>query len=79
MTNITMQKPAPTYSPISAVLYSIITLLLLPVTILGYIVWVGGAIFAGRGSGVSGTAQGPLSRASSSTISGCAETKQRTS
>jgi methyltransferase (TIGR00027 family) len=61
MMNTTMQKSAPTYSTLSAVLYSIITFLLLPVTILGYILWVGGAIFAGRGSGVSGTAQGPLS------------------
>lgn len=35
--------------------------LLLPVTLTGYAIWVGKGIVAKRGSGVSGTAQGPLS------------------
>ncbi len=38
-----------------------LSVLLLPVTALGYVIWVGGAVLGGRGSGVSGTAQGPLS------------------
>ncbi|MBN2359051.1 MAG: hypothetical protein JXR83_06330 [Deltaproteobacteria bacterium] len=45
---------------LSAVAYYLVYLVLLPVTILGYVTWVGGAILRGRGSGISGTAQGPL-------------------
>jgi len=46
---------------ISATVYYLLYLALLPVTVLGYVIWVVGAIVGGRGSGVSGTAQGPLS------------------
>jgi methyltransferase (TIGR00027 family) len=45
----------------SAFIYYLIFILLFPVTLLGYIIWVGKGILLGRGSGVSGTAQGPLS------------------
>lgn len=45
----------------AATFYNLLSFLLLPVTVLGYVVWAGGALLAGRGSGVSGTAQGPLS------------------
>lgn len=41
--------------------FTLINVLLFPVTLLGYVIWVGKGILAGRGSGVSGTAQGPLS------------------
>jgi hypothetical protein len=46
---------------IAAAAYYLLNLVLFPVTLLGYVIWVGKAIFSGRGSGVSGTAQGPLS------------------
>jgi len=44
----------------SAVAFSAICVLL-PVILVGYVIWVGKGIPGGRGSGVSGTAQGPLS------------------
>jgi methyltransferase (TIGR00027 family) len=46
---------------IAAAAYYFLSLLLLPVTLVGYAIWAGGAVLRGRGSGVSGTAQGPLS------------------
>lgn len=46
---------------IAAVVYDVLSILLFPITLIGYVIWVGGALLAGRGSGVSGTAQGPLS------------------
>lgn len=46
---------------IAAKVYYLLYFLLLPVTALGHLIWVGKAISAGRGSGASGTAQGPLS------------------
>lgn len=55
------QKAAPAYSPIAAAVYHILSILLLPVTVAGYVIWGVGAVLAGRGSGVSGTAQGALS------------------
>lgn len=41
--------------------YYIISIVLFPVTLVGYVFWVGKGVFARGGSGVSGTAQGPLS------------------
>ena len=41
--------------------YALVSVLLFPVTLAGYVIWVCGALLGGRGSGVSGTAQGPLS------------------
>ena len=38
-----------------------ISILLFPVTLIGYVIWVGKAVLTGRGSGVSVSAQGPLS------------------
>jgi hypothetical protein len=46
---------------IAATGYYILSVLLFPVTLIGYVIWVGKGILTGRGSGVSGTAQGPLS------------------
>jgi hypothetical protein len=43
----------------AASVFSILSVLLLPVTLLGYLIWVGKALTAGA-SGVSGTAQGSL-------------------
>ena len=47
--------------PIAATLYYLVYILLFPVTLLGYVLWIGKAFIVGRKSGVSGTAQGPLS------------------
>ena len=46
---------------IAATVYNFLSVLLFPVTVIGYVIWVGKALLTGRGSGVSGTAQGPLS------------------
>lgn len=54
------QKAASTSSPVAAVVFYIISFLLLPVMVIGYVIWVVMA-FAGRKSGISWTAQGPLS------------------
>lgn len=42
-------------------LFYLINILLFPVTLVGYLIWVGKGIFASSKSGVSATAQGPLS------------------
>jgi hypothetical protein len=44
-----------------AAVFYILNVLLFPVTLIGYVIWVGKGLLAGRGSGVSATAQGPLS------------------
>jgi methyltransferase (TIGR00027 family) len=53
------RKPAP--GLVSEIVASVLFVLLLPVMILGYIIWVGYGLFTWRKSGISGTAQGPLS------------------
>ena len=45
----------------AAVAFYVLSVLLFPITLVGYLIWVAKALFAGRGSGISGTAQGPLS------------------
>ena len=44
-----------------AAVFYVLSILLFPVSLIGYVIWVGKSILSGRGSGVSGTAQGPLS------------------
>jgi methyltransferase (TIGR00027 family) len=46
---------------IAAIVFHTISVLLFPVTLIGYVIWVGKGILPGRSSGVSVTAQGPLS------------------
>ena len=46
---------------IAAIVFNTLGVLLFPVTLTGYVIWVGKALLAGRNTGVSGTAQGPLS------------------
>lgn len=46
--------------PSAATVYKILTFLLFPITAVGYVIWVG-KLFSARGSGVSTSAQGPLS------------------
>ncbi len=43
-----------------AIVFSIISILLFPVTLIGYVIWIGKILVSGRGSGVSSTAQAPL-------------------
>jgi methyltransferase (TIGR00027 family) len=50
-----------TRSRIAAPVFYLLTVLLFPVTLLGYLIWVGKTLRTSRGSGVSRTAQGPLS------------------
>ncbi len=50
----------PTKSPVAAAAFYGINALLFPVTLTGYVLWLG-KVVTGRGTGVSGTAQGPLS------------------
>src|SRR6266542_702972 len=44
----------------AASVFYILSVLLFPVTLLGYVIWVGKGILTWSASGVSGTAQGPL-------------------
>ena len=46
---------------LGAVIFYIINVVLFPVSLTGYTIWFGKGLLTGRGSGVSGTAQGPLS------------------
>jgi methyltransferase (TIGR00027 family) len=48
-------------SRIAAPAFTVLSVLLFPVTLLGSLIWVGKTLLTGRGSGVSRTAQGPLS------------------
>ncbi|MFN8443493.1 MAG: SAM-dependent methyltransferase [Caldilineaceae bacterium] len=45
----------------AATVFYLLNIVLFPVTLLGYVIWVGKLLLIGRRSGVSGTAQGPLS------------------
>src|ERR1051325_8306056 len=45
----------------AAVVYYLLNILLFPVTLIGLVIWIGKLIFSGSKSGVSTTAQGPLS------------------
>jgi methyltransferase (TIGR00027 family) len=45
---------------IAVTIYYLITIVLFPVTLLGYLIWVGKGLLTWGKSGVSGTAQGPL-------------------
>src|SRR6185437_834756 len=45
----------------AASVFYILSVLLFPVTLLGYVIWIGKGLLTWSASGVSGTAQGPLS------------------
>jgi methyltransferase (TIGR00027 family) len=55
------QKVVSASGPIAATVFYILNILLFPITLLGYVIWIGKAYLTGRKSGVSMTAQGPLS------------------
>jgi len=46
---------------IATAVFYILSILLFPVMLVGYVLWIVKAFLTGRGAGVSGTAQGPLS------------------
>jgi len=46
--------------PSSGFVYSVISILLFPVSLLGYVIWIGSGLLPGKRSGVSFTAQSPL-------------------
>src|SRR5262245_17945794 len=54
------QKVVSRRDPLAAIIFYVVCVLLFPAMLGGYVLWVG-KIYAGRTSGVSGTAQGPLS------------------
>ena len=56
-----MNKNQSNPSPLAAVIFNLLFILLFPVTLLGYIIWIGKGVLARSKSGVSSTAQGPLS------------------
>jgi len=47
--------------PVAAAAFYGLNVLLSPITLVGYAIWVGKGVLGRRGSGVSGSAQGPLS------------------
>jgi methyltransferase (TIGR00027 family) len=55
------QKKVSARNFIAAAVFYILNVLLFPITLIGYVIWVGKLIFSGSKSGVSVTAQGPLS------------------
>jgi methyltransferase (TIGR00027 family) len=55
------QKAAPGYNPCAAIVFYTVSILLLPISLLGYLLWIGKMYHSGRSMGVSMTAQGPLS------------------
>jgi methyltransferase (TIGR00027 family) len=54
------QKSVSSSSPIAAAVFYLLSLLLFPVSLLGYVIWIGKGILGGKTPGVSATAQGPL-------------------
>jgi methyltransferase (TIGR00027 family) len=55
------QKAVASNNPMAAVVFYLLSLLLFPVSLTGYIIWIGKGILGRKPSGVSATAQGPLS------------------
>ena len=55
------QKAVSSSNPIAAAVFYILSVLLFPVSLTGYVIWIGKGILAKNTSGVSATAQGPLS------------------
>jgi methyltransferase (TIGR00027 family) len=54
------QKKASAQNFIAAIVFYLINVLLFPITLLGFVIWVGKIVLTGRRSGLSTTAQGPL-------------------
>jgi methyltransferase (TIGR00027 family) len=58
--NESHQEVISRHYPIAAIIFYGVCVLLFPAILVGYVLWIG-KLYAGRMSGVSGTAQGPLS------------------
>jgi len=54
------QKVVSRRDPIAEIIFYVVCIVLFPAILVGYVIWIG-KLYAGRTSGVSGTAQGPLS------------------
>jgi methyltransferase (TIGR00027 family) len=54
------QKAVSASGPIAAAVFYLLNLLLFPISLLGYVIWIGKGILGRKPSGVSVTAQGPL-------------------
>jgi methyltransferase (TIGR00027 family) len=55
------QKAASAHDLISAAVFYLLSALLFPVTLIGYVIWIGKGVLGRKTPGVSATAQGPLS------------------
>ncbi len=55
------QKGIKKTGPLAALVFYTLSLLLFPIMLLGYVIWIGKMYLVGHSSGVSMTAQGPLS------------------
>jgi methyltransferase (TIGR00027 family) len=54
------QKAVSSSNPIAAAVFYLLSILLFPVSLLGYVIWIGKGILGRKTPGVSATAQGPL-------------------
>jgi methyltransferase (TIGR00027 family) len=54
------QKVVSRRDPIAVIIFYVVCIVLFPAILIGYVIWIG-KLYAGRTSGVSGSAQGPLS------------------
>jgi methyltransferase (TIGR00027 family) len=53
-------KPASATGPIAAAVFYLLSLLLFPLSLVGYVIWIGKGVLGRKTPGVSATAQGPL-------------------
>ena len=60
-TNMAHSNVAPKPGPMAALAFTLMMIVTFPISLLGYVIWVGRIMTAGKSSGVSATAQGPLS------------------
>lgn len=56
----TNTHPAPKYGPLASILYHIVVILLLPIFLLGYLIWIVRAFGGRKSDSASATAQAPL-------------------
>ncbi len=56
-------KAGTTYSAASALAFNLLSILVFPISLIGYVIIVINLLSHGKTSGVSSTAQGPLTRA----------------
>jgi methyltransferase (TIGR00027 family) len=54
------QKAVASSNPMAAVVFYLLSILLFPVSLTGYVIWIGKGVLGRKTAGVSATAQGPL-------------------